>query len=132
MPVEVVAARSYRMVVRGSAWRAAIWTSRRLMPASSIVVTNVCRSMCGCMRGIRTPAVAARCLSLRVAAWRSIRVPSVLRRIGPSVRVGLVNPVWLRCLRVFVDQSADGRAPLDPRGVEVDDLRWRVGWSLVE
>src|SRR5262245_24768049 len=29
------------MVVRGSAWRAAIWTSRRLTPASSIVVTKV-------------------------------------------------------------------------------------------
>jgi hypothetical protein len=28
------------MVVRGSAWRAAICTSRRLTPASSIVVTN--------------------------------------------------------------------------------------------
>jgi hypothetical protein len=29
------------MVVRGSAWRAAICTSRRLTPASSMVVTNV-------------------------------------------------------------------------------------------
>src|SRR5262249_7577089 len=29
----------YRMVVRGSAWRAAIWTSRRATSASSMVVT---------------------------------------------------------------------------------------------
>jgi hypothetical protein len=28
-----------RMVVRGSVWRAAIWTSRRSTPASSMVVT---------------------------------------------------------------------------------------------
>src|SRR5665647_687197 len=41
------------MVVRGSAWRAAIWTSRRSTPASSIVVTYVWRSMCGCMRATR-------------------------------------------------------------------------------
>jgi hypothetical protein len=25
-------------------------------PASSIVVTKVCRNMCGCIRAIRTPA----------------------------------------------------------------------------
>src|SRR5262245_35004629 len=75
------------MVVRGSAWRAAICTSRRLTPASSIVVTNVWRSMWGCILGMRTPAVAASCLSRRVAAWRSIRTPSVLRRIGPSAAV---------------------------------------------
>ena len=31
--------------------------------------------MYGCLRGMRTPAVAARCLSRRVAAWRPMRVP---------------------------------------------------------
>jgi hypothetical protein len=39
--------------------------------------------MWGCIRGIRTLAVTARCLSRRVAAWRSVRPPRVLRRIGP-------------------------------------------------
>src|SRR6476661_10341796 len=52
------------MVVRGSAWRAAIW-SRRSTPAASMVVTKVCRSMCGCIRGSRTPASLARVCSRR-------------------------------------------------------------------
>src|SRR6266567_3766583 len=41
------------MVVRGSECLAAICTSRRTTPASSIVVTNVCLSICGCILGIR-------------------------------------------------------------------------------
>ncbi len=55
MPVEVLA----RPVVAHSGARvgvtAAIWTSRRSTPASSIVVTKVCRSICGCIYGNRTP-----------------------------------------------------------------------------
>jgi len=43
--------------------------------------------MWGCIRGIRTPAAKARCRSRREAAWRSIRPPRELRRIGPSVAV---------------------------------------------
>ena len=46
--------------------------------------------------------------------------------------VGLVKPVRLRCLRVFVDQSAEDRLSLDSGGVEVDDLQRRVRRSLVE
>jgi hypothetical protein len=42
----------------------------------------VWRSMCGCIRGIRIPAVSASCFSLRVAACLSIRLPWALRRIG--------------------------------------------------
>jgi hypothetical protein len=41
MAVEVLAVPYWRMVVRGSAWRAAIWTSRRPVPAPGMVVTNV-------------------------------------------------------------------------------------------
>jgi hypothetical protein len=52
----------------GSAWRAAICPSRRLTPASSMVVTYAWRSMCGCIRGIRTPAAVARRRKRRVAA----------------------------------------------------------------
>src|SRR5579862_8430443 len=48
-----------RMVVRGSACWAAIWTSFRSTPASKLVVTNVCLSMWGCGRVIRTPACRA-------------------------------------------------------------------------
>jgi hypothetical protein len=48
------------------------------------------------------------------------------------VRVGLVKPVKLRCLRVFVDQSAEDRASLDSGIVKVDDLRRRIWWSLFE
>jgi hypothetical protein len=47
---------------------------------------HVCRSMCRCMRGSRTPAVVARRRSHRVAAWRSMLAPRVLSRIGPSAR----------------------------------------------
>src|SRR4051812_12621841 len=46
------------MVVSGSACLAAIWTSRRSTPASSMVVTKVWHSMCGCMRTVETPAAA--------------------------------------------------------------------------
>jgi len=49
--VKVLAGPVVAHVVRGSACRAAIWTSRRSTPASSMVVTRVCRSMCGCIRG---------------------------------------------------------------------------------
>jgi hypothetical protein len=52
-----------------------------------MVVTKVCRSMCGCMRGSRTPAWSARCRSRRVAAWGPSggrcggrRVPGRMRR----------------------------------------------------
>src|SRR5215475_2888 len=38
-------ARSYRMVVRGSAWEAASCTSRSETPASSAAVMNACRSV---------------------------------------------------------------------------------------
>jgi hypothetical protein len=62
---------SERIVVRGSAWRAAIWTSRKSTPASSMVVTKVWRSMCGCGLVIRTPAVSTRRPRRRAAAWRS-------------------------------------------------------------
>jgi hypothetical protein len=54
--VQVVAGPLCRIVVRGSAWRAAIWTSRRSTPASSMVVTKVCRSICGCALDIWMPA----------------------------------------------------------------------------
>jgi transposase len=52
---------------------------------------------------------------------------SAVSAAGP---VGLVNPVRLRCLRVFVDQSAENRVSLDSCGGEVDDLWWWVWWSL--
>jgi hypothetical protein len=76
--VEILASPVVRIVVRGSAWRAAIWTSRRSTPASSMVVTKVCPSMCGCGLAILTPAVSASRRSRRVAAWRSIRAPRLL------------------------------------------------------
>ena len=37
----------------------------------------------GCILGIGIPALGARCPSRRVAAWRSIRTPAQLRKIGP-------------------------------------------------
>jgi hypothetical protein len=51
-----------------------------------MVVTRVCRSMCGCIRGSRTPACSATCWSRRVAACRSMRVPRRLRSSGPQSR----------------------------------------------
>jgi hypothetical protein len=46
--------------------------------------------------------------------------------------VGLVNQIRLRCLRIFVDQAAQDRTSLDASTAEVNDLRWRVRWSLAE
>jgi hypothetical protein len=43
-------ARSYRVVVLGSAWRAAICTSRRDTPASKAAVIKLWRSECGEIR----------------------------------------------------------------------------------
>jgi hypothetical protein len=70
----------------GSACRAAIWTSRRSTPASSMVVTYVWRSMCGCALVTWMPASAARCRRRRVAACRSILAPQVFSRTGPRAR----------------------------------------------
>lgn len=70
----------------GSVWRAAICTSRRSTPASSMVVTKVCRNMCGCIRGRCTPAVSASRRKRRVAACRSIRPPRWFRKSGPDSR----------------------------------------------
>ena len=87
MAVEVLPARSERMVVRGSAWRAAIDTSRRSTPASSIVVTKVCLSMGGCMRGGSTPACSARRRSRRMAQCLSIRDPQATPPRGRDDRL---------------------------------------------
>jgi hypothetical protein len=65
---------------------AAIWTSRSSTPASSIVVTKVCRSMCGCMRGNRTTETSVRHRNRRVAARRSILRPRWLSRTDPLTR----------------------------------------------
>jgi hypothetical protein len=54
---------------------------------TGIVVTKVWRSICGCGLVIGTPAASASRRSRRVAAWRSILAPRLLRRIGPLVRV---------------------------------------------
>jgi len=43
-------ARSYRIVVVGSACDAASWTSRRGTPASRAAVMNACRNVCGVTR----------------------------------------------------------------------------------
>ena len=51
-------ARSYLMVIRGSAWEAASWTSRSGTPASSSAVMNACRSLCG-PTGLLIPAWCA-------------------------------------------------------------------------
>lgn len=70
----------------GSACRAAICTWRRSTPASSMVVTKVCRSMCGCILGRLTFAAMASPRSRRVAARRSIRAPRRFNRIGHCSR----------------------------------------------
>jgi hypothetical protein len=62
--VQVLAARSHRIVVRGSAWRAAIWTSRKSTPASSMFGTNVAEHVRVCsgdpdVGGSGEPAQAA-------------------------------------------------------------------------
>ena len=46
--------------------------------------------------------------------------------------VGLAKSVWLRCLRVFVDQSVQDGAPSDPGVGHGGDMRARLGWPLAE
>ena len=65
------------------AWRRS-GHKRRSTPASSMV-TNVCRSMRGCIRGSLMFTAAASRRSRRVAACRSIRAPRRFNRRGPSV-----------------------------------------------
>src|SRR5271165_4336285 len=84
--VEVLAGPTWRMVVRGSACRAAIWTSRRSTPASKLVVTKVCLSIWGCGLVIGMLTCCASCRRRRVAACRSIRAPRLFSRIGPRIR----------------------------------------------
>jgi hypothetical protein len=58
-----------------------------------MVVTKVCRGMCGCISGSRTPAAWASLRSLRPAACRSIRAPRLLSRIGPDARPPMARPM---------------------------------------
>jgi hypothetical protein len=55
-------------------------------PRPCMVVTKVCRSMCGYALASWMPAVSARWCRRRVAACRSIRAPRVFSWIGPLVR----------------------------------------------
>jgi len=87
--------------------RAAICTSLRSTPASSMVVTKVCRSMCGCIRGSRTPATRARCRSRR---WR---------RAGPSDSLGCCAGSARRCGR-----RRRGRWPARPRVAAARARSW--------
>jgi hypothetical protein len=72
------------VVVRGSACRAAICTSRRGTPASDATMMNPTRSMCGWTvpRLARLPIERTH----RCAVRRSKRCPSLRRRIGRSWR----------------------------------------------
>jgi hypothetical protein len=128
MPVEVVAGPVVAHGGRGSACRAAICASRRSTPASSMVVTKVWRSMCGCVLRIRMRAARARFLSRRVAACRSIRAPRLLSRIGPDGR-----PLMARSIArstaggngtstTFVPLAADSRYPVAVLLAEVADV----------
>ncbi len=49
--------------------------------------------------------------------------PAKAARSGERVR--LVNPVWLRCLGILVDQSAEDRSSFDSGVGRVDGFRWR-------
>src|SRR6516225_3662526 len=63
------------MVVRGSAWEAASWTSRSGTPASSAAVMNACRKVCG-PTGLVIPARLATRRTTRAAPCRSSRSPT--------------------------------------------------------
>jgi hypothetical protein len=76
-------ARSYLIVVRGSACEAASCTSRSGTPASSAAVMNACLSVCG---PTTLPILARRATrrTIRPAPWRFSRRPSAVRKTGPS------------------------------------------------
>lgn len=87
---------------------------------------NDAACMCGCILGVRIPALAARCLSRRVAACRSILVPRVLRRIGPSNRPSTARSTALATAGARDDLAALAAYPEDTVVVllaEVADVR---------
>ena len=81
-----------------------------------LVVTNLWRSMCGCGLVIRIPAAPASRRRRRVAAWRSIRMPRLLSRIGPPGRDPPVQALHRVALagRVPPGQVAAGSMCLTP------------------
>lgn len=64
---------------------AAPWRSRSGTPASSAAVMNECRRLCGLIRFV-IPARRAIRLTVRSAAYRSIRAPPAPRKMGPPAR----------------------------------------------
>ena len=92
MPVEAAPARSYRVVVRGSACDAASCTSRSGTPASSAAVMNACLSV----RGVTALPMPARRATLRMtlpALCRSSRRPSAAWNTGPPVRSPMARSI---------------------------------------
>ena len=78
------------------AWLAASWTSRNATPASSAAVMNACRSVWGSTRLV-SPARRAILRTMRLAAWRSSRVPSMPQKMGPSQRSPTARSIARRC-----------------------------------
>jgi hypothetical protein len=92
VPVQAAAGRSYRIVVRGSAWEAASWTSRSGTQASSAAVMNECLSVCG-VTALAITARRATLRTIRPAPCRSSRRPSAARNTGPSVRSPMARSI---------------------------------------
>jgi len=92
VPVQGGAGSTWRIVVRGSGWEAASWTSRSGTPASSAAVMNACRSVCG-PTGLAIPARRATRRTIRPAPCRSRRRPSAARKTGPSMRSPMARSI---------------------------------------
>src|SRR3954466_1954441 len=103
------------MVVRGSQWRAAIWTSRRLTPASSMVVTKVCRNVCGapqaphdCAPEARSEVAVTAGIVTEVAVGTAAAVSAVvIALVGAFLAFALLFPALVAA--EFVSEQATGR-----------------------
>lgn len=80
MPVEVLAGAFVMHGRSWAAWWAAIWTSRRSTPTSSMFVTKVWRSMYGCIHERRTTEAPFSLCNRRVAQCRFMRTLCRLSR----------------------------------------------------
>jgi hypothetical protein len=90
-----VRARSYLIVVRGSACEAASCTSRSGTPASSAAVMNACRSVCG-PTFLTIPARRAVRRTILAAPCRSSRRPPADWKIGPWLRSPMARSIARR------------------------------------
>lgn len=128
-------ARSYRMVVPGSACRAAIWTSRRSTSASSTVVTKVWRSPVWVHPREAHSGVAGEVLTQLLGPGERIRRCALIKQFRSpclqherashcGIRFGMMIPLALRSPYGFPMRSWHSSTALLPPDERRAGQRW--------